>query len=131
MKKIYLAIPYSGMEESSFNQATEATARIIAANNELNVFSPITHSHLLTKVEGVTVPGNWEFWKKVDYQYIDWADEVWVIIPDEGYDKVNASVGVKAEIAYANQKGMTVIQASMEELLSRARNYNLKKETDE
>ena len=29
LKKIYLAIPYRGMEQSSYEQATELTSRII------------------------------------------------------------------------------------------------------
>lgn len=124
MKKIYLAIPYSGMEESSFKQATEATAKLIEANNNLNIFSPITHSHPLTKVEGVKLPGNWEYWEQIDYQYIDFADEVWVLIPEEGYDKVTASTGVTAEINYAILQGKLVIQASLHELLHRARSID-------
>jgi len=102
MKKIYLAIPYSGMEESSYEQATLATA-IIMQTGETNVFSPITHSHPLTKFEGIEMPGTWEFWEKVDYQYIDWSDEIWVLIPKESeyLELVMNSTGVMAEMKYA------------------------------
>ena len=99
LKKIYLAIPYSGMEESSYNQANDATVHVI---NELghNVFSPITHSHPIAKLG---VKGTWEYWQKIDYQFIDWADEVWVLYPKEGISKVLNSVGVQAEIEYAQE----------------------------
>lgn len=95
--KVYLAISYSGMEESSYEQATRATMLII---NELgyNVFSPITHSHPITKLG---VKGTWDYWQKIDYQYLDWADEMWVLIPKEGLTKVLTSTGVVAETKYA------------------------------
>jgi O-acetyl-ADP-ribose deacetylase (regulator of RNase III)/nucleoside 2-deoxyribosyltransferase len=98
MKKIYLAIPYSGMEESSFKQATEAAAIIINEHGH-NVFSPITHSHPLTKYG---VKGTWEYWQKIDCQYIDWCDEVVVLIPNEGLERIKESIGVNSEIRYAS-----------------------------
>jgi hypothetical protein len=104
MKKVYLAIPYSGMEQSSYGQATAATAQIIN-KYEINVFSPITHSHPLTK-HGVK--GTWDYWQKIDFQYIDWCDEVWVLVPTEGEDRVKKSVGVQAEIEYARNSGKLV-----------------------
>jgi hypothetical protein len=100
MKKIYLAIPYSGMVESSYEQANKAAAELMSGSEDINVFSPITHSHPLTKYG---VRGDWEFWKKVDFQFIDWAEEVWVIVPEEGIKRVLMSVGVIAEINYANE----------------------------
>lgn len=103
MKKIYLAIPYSGMKDSSYDQATRATAMIISKGG-YNVFSPITHSHPLTKYKDITIPGNWEYWEAVDYQYIDWCDEVWVLVPKEGFKKIATSVGVQAEIEYAGNQ---------------------------
>ena len=104
MLKIYLAIPYSGMEQSSYDQATAATAKII---NEycINVFSPITHSHPLVKYGA---KGTWDYWQKIDYQFIDWADEVWVLVPNEGYDRVLKSTGVQAEIKYAKETGKSI-----------------------
>lgn len=104
MKKVYLAIPYSGMEQSSYGQATAATAQLIN-QHEINVFSPITHSHPLTK-HGVK--GTWDYWQKIDFQFIDWCDEVWVLIPTEGAEMVKKSVGVQAEIEYAIKTGKTV-----------------------
>jgi nucleoside 2-deoxyribosyltransferase len=99
MKKIYLAIPYTGMQESSYNQANEATVKLL--NQGYNVFSPITHSHPLTLLESYNVPHTWEYWQQIDYQFIDWADEVYVFIPKEGISSVVNSTGVNAEIKYA------------------------------
>lgn len=59
MNKIYLAIPYSGMEESSFKQANQATALLLNKGN--NVFSSISQFHHISKE--YDLPGNWDFWK--------------------------------------------------------------------
>lgn len=115
LKKVYLAIPYSGMEESSYEQATKATMLII---NEMghNVFSPITHSHPVAKLG---VKGTWDYWQKIDYQYLDWADEMWVLIPKEGLTKVLTSTGVVAETKYAikNNKKIVYITIDNDEII--------------
>jgi len=115
LKKVYLAIPYSGMEKSSYEQATKACTMII---NQLghNVFSPITHSHPIAKLG---VKGTWEYWQKIDYQYLDWADEMWVLIPKEGLTKVISSTGVVAECKYAikNNKNVIYITIDNEEII--------------
>lgn len=115
LTKVYLAIPYTGMEEDSFTHATTATASILKSG-KYNIFSPITHSHFLTGIapEGdngevdLSLPGTWEFWKNIDYQFIDWADEVWVLVTDDDFDAILDSTGVQAEIKYAFNKGMKV-----------------------
>jgi hypothetical protein len=104
MKKIYLAIPYTGMEQSSYEQATAATANLIN-QFEVNVFSPITHSHPLTRYG---VRGSWDYWQKIDFQFIDWADEVWVLVPVEGMIRVKHSTGVQGEIEYARKTGKRI-----------------------
>lgn len=101
MKKIYLAIPYSKIDMvSSFNQANEATIKLLEQG--YNVYSPITHSHVLT-YERKELPHTWDFWEKIDKQFIDWADEVWVLVPEEGYFYVANSTGVQAELKYAEE----------------------------
>jgi len=114
MIKIYLAIPYTGMEDSAYEQANLAT--LLLLNCGYNVISPITHCHPLTKIDGYNVPGNWEFWKEIDCQYIDWADEIYVLTPKEGFDKVLNSTGVNAEIEYGIKSGKTVTYTSIEKL---------------
>lgn len=110
MKKVYLAIPYTDMMESSFQQANEATALIL--NKGTNVFSPISHCHHIAKE--YDLPKTWNFWKQIDYQYIDWADEVWVLCPIEGLSKIKESTGVQAEIKYAkdNDKKIRLIRVN-------------------
>lgn len=98
LPKIYLDIPYSGMEDSAYQQVTKKSAELIEKG--YNVFSPITHSYPLHQLG---LKGDWEFWSKIDYQYLDWCDEVWVLIPKEGYQKVLQSTGVKGKIEYAQK----------------------------
>jgi len=106
MKKIYLAIPYTGMQESSYRQANVASVAVL--NEGYNVFSPITHSHPLAQLEGLNVPHTWEYWSQIDYQFLDWADEMWVVVPEEGMKTVLDSTGVNAEIEYAVKQGMVI-----------------------
>jgi hypothetical protein len=107
LKKIYLAIPYTQIDkESSYKQANLAAALIL--NQEgLNVYSPITHSHPLTQ-QGLDIPHTWEFWSQIDYQFLDWCDEVWVLVPKEGIVPIKKSVGINAEIKYAKEHNKSV-----------------------
>lgn len=116
MIKVYLAIPYSGMENSAYNQVSLATAKLIETK-KFNVFSPITHSHPLTLIKGVNLPGDWEYWQTIDKQFIDWADEVWALIPTEGPEKLKKSKGVKEELSYASEKGKLIRIGTLEEIL--------------
>lgn len=99
MIKIYLAIPYTNMEDSAYEQVNLAT--LLLLNRGYNVISPITHCHPLTKIEGYTVPGTWDFWKNIDFEFIDWADEIFILVPKEGWTMIQNSKGVQAEIQYA------------------------------
>ena len=109
MKKIYLAIPYSGAEEESYELANKIT--VLLMNNGFNVFSPITHSHPLSKVG--KLPGNWEFWEQIDYQFVDWCDILVVIehVYKNETKKINyiTSTGVTAEVKYAEKQGKKIV----------------------
>ncbi len=98
MKKIYLAIPYSGMKKSSYEQANLASAILI--DDGYNVFSPITHSHPLHLVMP-EIRSDWEFWEEIDKSWIDVCDELWIVVPEEGYERVINSKGVQSELYYA------------------------------
>lgn len=109
MKKIYLAIPYSGIEETSFKLANQVTGAIM--NKGDIPMSPISHSHPVAME--CEVPGDWKFWEAMDYSFIDWADELLVInISDE---LVAKSTGVQAEISYAKKTGKPVTYLSVEQ----------------
>src|SRR3989304_3159681 len=98
--KIYLAIPYSGIEKESFVIANKVSA--ILMKQGFIVFSPISHSHPMSIQEGT--PGNWEYWEKFDRSFIEWADKVIVVVMGkEGYRLIDKSTGVKAELGIANE----------------------------
>jgi hypothetical protein len=59
------------------------------------VFSPILHSHPLALKH--MIPGDFKFWEKIDFAFIDSAERVRVIMMD-GWDR---SRGVTAEVNYA------------------------------
>ena len=102
---IYLACPYSHpdprVRELRFQAANSAAAKIFRPGRLC--FSPISHSHPICKVNGAD--GSWAAWEEFDKRVIrDLCTEVWVlVIPGH-----NRSVGVEAEIVYANQIGVPV-----------------------
>ena len=95
MKKIYLAIPYTGTEEESFKQSSIIGAKLIDEGHI--VFSPISMSHPMA-IYG-DKPSHFEYWKQLDEEFIRWADEVWLI----WHENIGTSKGVKSEIEYARK----------------------------
>jgi nucleoside 2-deoxyribosyltransferase len=102
MRKIYLAIPYSRHEERSFKLSNEIAAEFLK-EGEI-VFSPISMSHPIA-VNG-NLKGDWETWKRVDFEFIKWCDEVVVINFDE--EAVTNSTGVQGELEFAKELGKKI-----------------------
>lgn len=108
MKKIYLAIPYSGIESLSYATANKVAAMLIAKG--YCVFSPISHSHMI-KVAGMDssseLRDDYETWLAQDRQFVEWCDEVWVIdiINRDGLGLIFKSKGVQQEIEWAAELG--------------------------
>jgi hypothetical protein len=102
--KIYLAVPYTHDDEDVVESRFETVT--IKAGELLNeghlVFSPITLCHPIAK--RCSIPGNWEFWEEFDRNFIEWADEIWILMLD-GWEE---SIGVNAEIKIANELGKLV-----------------------
>ena len=104
MKKIYLATPYTGMEDSAFEQVNSTAASLI--KDGYCVYSPISHWHIIAKENNL--PKDWNFWASMDKQFIEWCDDLYVLVPKEGYDKVLSSSGVQEEIEYAIKLNKTI-----------------------
>lgn len=102
--KIYLATPYSHpdaeIREQRFRAVNLAAGQLMRAGH--NVYSPISHSHEIAKV--CELPTSWEFWAECDRAFIEWADELHVLMAD-GWKE---SVGVQAEIDIAFGLGKPV-----------------------
>lgn len=98
MKKIYLATPYTGtkqQQQSRFEIVNECAARLMREG--FLVFSPISHTHPIALAGAL--PKGWEFWKEYDLTFIEWADEIYVLM-QQGWEK---SKGVTAEIKLAKE----------------------------
>lgn len=116
--KIYLAIPYSGIEEESFKYANEVASKLMADGHI--VYSPISHNHPISKAHGL--PTTWDFWKEFDTEFIKWCDKVVVIVLPpvkvttgkwngnacDGLTLINESKGVQAEIQIAKGLGKEI-----------------------
>jgi len=102
MKKVYVAIPYTGNEEESFKLANKAAGDVIAEGNI--PFSPISMTHPIALE--CDIDGEWEAWEKIDYEFLNWCDEVLVVNYDN--EMTEKSVGVNAEIAYASNLGKEI-----------------------
>jgi len=100
-KRIYLALPYSGNKEESFKQANEMAAKLMTMGHI--VFSPISMSHPIALQ--CKLPGDWEFWRKIDIAFIEWCEELHVLCL-EGWE---TSTGVTAEIDIAEGLGKPIV----------------------
>jgi nucleoside 2-deoxyribosyltransferase len=97
MRKIYLAGPYSSpdakVREERFRSLNAKAGELIKAGYV--VFSPISHAHSIA--EQCELPKGWEFWREYCESFVEWADEVQVLMLEGWMD----SVGVKAEVEVA------------------------------
>lgn len=102
MKMIYLASPYSHSDEAVRIARFEAVCRAageIMRRGEV-VFSPIAHTHPIAMLG--SLPTDWEYWKRVDSQYLSACDRFWVLMLD-GWKQ---STGVLAETELAREFGL-------------------------
>ena len=113
----YLACPYSVKAQSPSSRCTEFIAKLeecranaatkaavyLMHSRAWNVFSPITHSHPLHKIGGMQ--GDWEFWKKIDTEYLEMSCRL-VVLCIPGWRE---SVGVQAEIVIAREMRIPVL----------------------
>ena len=99
----YLASPYShpdpAVRNQRFQAACKATAALIRAG--AIVYSPIVHSHPLAEFG---LPTSWEFWERFDREHLARCDDM-VVLKLAGWDQ---SVGVRAEIAIAKERNMSI-----------------------
>lgn len=102
---IYLAQPYSinadeSLKEERYQKGVKKVAELIKQG--YNVISPILLSHEPSKQ--YDLPSDFDYWERVDKELILCCDEVWVLMLEEW----ESSKGIKAEVAFAKENGMTV-----------------------
>ena len=112
---IYLASPYThpdlAVRQRRFDAACGATARMVREGRF--VFSPVVHSHPLTRYG---LPGDWDFWQRYDRAHLERCDEI-VVLALDGWRE---SKGVQAEVAIARELGMPVRMIDPAEMRIRA-----------
>lgn len=101
MIKVYLAIPYTGIEEESFKIVNEVAS--ILMNEGYIVYSPISHCHTIALE--YKMPTDYEFWKNNCEAFVTWCDCIVVVNIDSsstrGSDLIEKSKGVQAEVKLA------------------------------
>jgi len=106
MKKIYLASPYSHPDDTikihRFKRIAEVVASLMRKDGKSLFFSPIAFSHPVALYGNMD--GSWVSWKKIDIEFINFCEELWVVMLD-GWKE---STGVKEELRYALDQNKTV-----------------------
>lgn len=101
---IFVSSPYSSddakLVQWRYEFVAKYTANLVASGKI--AFSPIVYGHTLLNF--ASMPSDWEFWKNFCESFLTTSKEVHVLMLP-GWD---LSSGVKAEIEYANSKGIPV-----------------------
>ena len=115
MKNIYLASPYWHVDElvreRRYWAAVKASARLMEQDSNLNIFSPITHSHPVSQ-HMENKPHH--FWLERDFEYITlFADELWVLKLQGWGESTGIAmelkfVGIDMPIHYIDPKSLSI-----------------------
>lgn len=101
---IYIASPFSSPDLAvrrwRYDKACELTVHFLRSG--IHVFCPVTYSYFLAEEFGLD--GSWDFWKKLDTDFIDRCDEL-LVYKLPGWER---SVGVRAEVEYASSRNKPV-----------------------
>ena len=101
---IYLALPY--MHDNKFIMEFRAmVSDVIYAdltNKGFKVFAPISMSHHIAVKYGL--PGDWEYWKELDEEFIKVCGKL-LVIKLKGWKE---SIGVNAEMDLAKKYGLPI-----------------------
>lgn len=98
MSFIYVASPYEHADLSIKNQRFEDVTKYIGWLFQLEIvaYSPITHNH--TVAQRTNLPHTWDFWKSIDFPFLESAHELHVLMLP-GWKE---SIGVSAEIKHTS-----------------------------
>lgn len=97
---IYLAVPYTGMEQKSFEAVTRYAGVLMKEGHY--VFSPITMCHPIAQV--AKLPTGFSYWEQFDFHLINLCNCM-VVLRLDGWED---SKGIRAECIYAASIGRVV-----------------------
>lgn len=104
---VYLASPFSHKSETVMKYREELVSIVAAeltAMYRVTLFMPITQSYRMSQLRPKLFGTTFSAWKDIDLDAIEHCDEVWVVKMD-GWKE---SIGVTAEILYAEENGIPV-----------------------
>lgn len=105
-KRIFLAIPYTGVEEYYYTISEQYALKLM--DEGYNVFSPILYSHHLSKKQ--SLPMEYEFWARLNDSIIErWATDVYVLQCLDWW----RSSSVQHEIEVASRNGVEITFVEM------------------
>lgn len=111
-KLYYLASPYShpdpAIKKHRAEQVTESAVDLLHLG--IFVFAPIAYNEPWEKYN---LPGDWQFWQDFDKTFVARCDGGVIVLMIDGWDK---SIGVTAEIAFAESIGLPVYYATPEQI---------------
>lgn len=99
---IYLSIPYTGCEDSSFRVSCVALEKLIRAGN--TAISTVVCGHAMERQNRITKSDH-DLWLGYDLKLLHYCDTLAVITLDGWED----SAGVKAEIDEAERLGVPIV----------------------
>lgn len=107
-KKIYLAIPFSNLEELSFQCANEVASLLIGQGHY--VYSPISHSYPIWHT--TLVPHTYDVWLRLDSEFVRWSEWVYVvnIVGHNGSRLIEESKGVQMELGWAKEQNKGIVE---------------------
>lgn len=117
-KKIYVAIPYTGYHEKSFELANQVSYQLIKMGHI--PFSPISMSHPIVEQSkkdfefDKQLLGTWDVWSKIDYAFIDWCDTLLIVNFND--KAIMESTGVNGELDYAKSQGKEILMRNIKTL---------------
>jgi len=104
-QKVYLACPYTHEKQSVMTMRVEkATKAAAILAKEYVVFSPLTHSHPISKHMEPEYQTNGDFWLEQDFAFLAVCDKLLVLCLD-GWEK---SYGVTEEIKFAHENNIPI-----------------------
>ena len=103
----YLAIPYTWNPAKSFEIANKVAAKLMQEGKV--IFSPISHSHVVTDHMDEQFRTSQSFWMAQDLPLLSVCDElIMIVVGKDGMDLIMTSKGCVSEMKEALDRNMKI-----------------------